>query len=381
MHSLKYYLATAILIFTVSSFAQTKPMWPGAEYSADIPTVESVLGYAIGERITSHADSLKYFEALVAAAPKRITLVEYGKTWQGRSLVYAVLGSGETLANLPDFQANMQRLSDPRLTNKAAAQALIKALPASVWLGYPITAIRVAQLDDADLARYDVLILPSGDYPDNKDMISSIRSWVKAGGVLLTLGDATEFAASKDTGLLALKLELALKQDGDGKDEKDKNGKDKNDSTSREDDAVAAKQINAKEDFFKAIESHKGSPDSVPGILAKIDIDTEHWLAAGVSSKVYGLVRGDTIFQPIKLADGINVASFSAKDTLLASGYIWEENLAQMPFKPFMVQQPLGKGMVIAFTQDIAVRAYQDGLNILLANSIFLAPAHTDKLH
>ena len=897
MHSFKYYLATAILFFAVSSFAQTKPMWPGAEYSADIPTVESVLGYAIGERITSHADSLKYFEALVAAAPKRITLVEYGKTWQGRSLVYAVLGSGETLANLPDFQANMQRLSDPRLTNKAAAQALIKTLPASVWLGYsvhgneisgtdaamktayhmlaatnqplvdaalantlifidplqnpdgrerfttryyatvglehspdrfsaeqnepwpsgrsnhylfdlnrdwlaatqpetkgrikvmlkyrplvvidihemgsdtsyyfapaaqpvnpfmtqeqlnnielvgknnarhfdefgfdyftreiydafypgygdswpafygaaastyevgstrgevfrkatgeiftywdtvqrhfvasistieatsnnrenlledyyayqvsaikegkdaddervyiiptqtdrgtahrlatllaehgievaqaqesftlcgrdyeagsyivdsaqprgrfvhtimtqqvdisadflkeqerrrarklsdeiydvtawslplmfnvevdtcarttnvstvlidsnsvlmgelsnadakvayivawgdasstallvellknnvklksasesfvtsekrypagsliiekaanrdidlasmmtqltsatgaivhgvdsswvsdgpsfgsnkvvnvkpprvamawdeptnslsagntrfvierslgyPVTAIRVAQLDDADLARYDVLILPSGDYPDNKDMISSIRNWVEAGGVLLTLGDATEFAASKDTGLLALKLELALKQDGDGKDEKDKN-----DSTSREDDAVAAKQINSKEDFFKAIESHKDSPDSVPGILAKIDIDTEHWLAAGVSSKVYGLVRGDTIFQPIKLADGINVASFSAKDTLLASGYIWEENLAQMPFKPFMVQQPLGKGMVIAFTQDIAVRAYQDGLNILLANSIFLAPAHTDKLH
>jgi hypothetical protein len=40
----------------------------------------------------------------------------------------------------------------------------------------------------------------------------------------------------------------------------------------------------------------------------------------------------------------------------------------------------LGRRMVIAFTQDIAVRACLDGLNILLANSLFLAPAHTDKL-
>jgi hypothetical protein len=52
-----------------------------------------------------------------------------------------------------------------------------------------------------------------------------------------------------------------------------------------------------------------------------------------------------------------------------------------MPFKAFMVQQDMGRGMVIGFTQDIGVRAYLDGLNILLANSIFFAPAHSSKLH
>jgi hypothetical protein len=238
-------------------------------------------------------------------------------------------------------------------------------------LGYPVTAIRVAHLARADLAKYDVLILPSGRYQANKGMSGNIASWVRAGGVLITLGEATAFAASNETGLLALKRELALK------DEDDSSKK----SESSDDDVVDAIKLSSKEDYFSAIENDKESPDSVPGILAKIDIDTEHWLAAGVDSSLYGLVLGNNIYQPIKLGDGVNVASYTSEDALLASGYLWKENLAQMPFKPFMVQQPSGKGMVIAFTQDIAVRAYLDGLNVLLANSLFLAPAHSNKLH
>jgi len=235
-------------------------------------------------------------------------------------------------------------------------------------LGYPVTAMRVAQLGYADLSKYHVLILPSGSYSASKAMVSNIEAWVKSGGVLITLGRATSFAASTDVGLLALKRELALKEDADAE-------------KPSEEDTVAAIQLASKADYFKAIENHKESPDSVAGVLAKVGIDTEHWLAAGVDSTVFGLVSGRDIFQPIKLADGANIGWYSDKDTLLASGYLWQENLEQMPFKAFMVQQDMGRGMVIGFTQDIGVRAYLDGLNILLANSIFLAPAHTSKLH
>jgi hypothetical protein len=45
------------------------------------------------------------------------------------------------------------------------------------------------------------------------------------------------------------------------------------------------------------------------------------------------------------------------------------------------MQQDMSRGMVIGFTQDIGVGAYLDGLNILLANSLFLVPAHISKLH
>jgi len=43
-----------------------------------------------------------------------------------------------------------------------------------------------------------------------------------------------------------------------------------------------------------------------------------------------------------------------------------------------MVQQH-GRGMAIGFTADPNYRAYMDGLNILLMNAIFRAPAHAGK--
>jgi hypothetical protein len=36
--------------------------------------------------------------------------------------------------------------------------------------------------------------------------------------------------------------------------------------------------------------------------------------------------------------------------------------------------------MIVSFTQTPAVRAYLNGLNLLLANTILLAPAHVDRM-
>jgi hypothetical protein len=40
-----------------------------------------------------------------------------------------------------------------------------------------------------------------------------------------------------------------------------------------------------------------------------------------------------------------------------------------------MVAQPAGKGLAVGFTYDPAVRGYLDGLDLLLANAILIAPA------
>ena len=63
-------------------------------------------------------------------------------------------------------------------------------------------------------------------------------------------------------------------------------------------------------------------------------------------------------------------------DTLLASGYLWEENAKQLAFKPFAAVQPNGRGFVVAFTQDPTVRAYLDGLNVIFMNAILRGAAH-----
>lgn len=93
--------------------------WPGATYDTAIPTQKSVLGYEPGERISTHANLLKYLEALSAAAPTRMKIFDYGKTWEGRRLVYAVIGSEDNMRRLDDIKASMKRLADPRRTSEA----------------------------------------------------------------------------------------------------------------------------------------------------------------------------------------------------------------------------------------------------------------------
>ncbi|MFT7133894.1 MAG: hypothetical protein ACI81O_002613, partial [Cyclobacteriaceae bacterium] len=135
-------------------------MWPGAIYSPTIPTFQDVLGYAVGERISTHGDMLRYFDALAEAAPAHIKVMEYGRTWEGRRLIYAAIGSQDNIKNLDTFAADMQRLADPRITNAATASALKAKLPASVWLAYGVHGNEISSTDAAMMTAYHMLAAP-----------------------------------------------------------------------------------------------------------------------------------------------------------------------------------------------------------------------------
>ncbi|QHJ09898.1 hypothetical protein FX988_00106 [Paraglaciecola mesophila] len=232
--------------------------------------------------------------------------------------------------------------------------------------GYPVTAIRTSTLVNADLRHYQVLILPSGRYQNGlgKAGADNIKRWVEAGGVLITLGSATAFAADADIGLLDVKRELAI------------NEQNSNENPDTESSTVAGKAYASRDDLIKHSENSEESPDFVAGVLANVEVDQEHWLTAGVAPDVVGLVYGDDIFAPIRLASGKNLAWFKGEEDVLASGYLWKENKKQLAYKPFLIHQPTGNGMVIAFTQEPTTRAYLDGLNVMLMNAMFSAPAH-----
>ncbi len=112
--------------------------WPGAAYAPEVPTLKSVAGYEPGERITRPADIVRYMEALAAAAPARMKVFEYGRTWEGRPLIYAAIGSEANVARFAAIQAEMKRLADPRITGDAEAKRLMGGLPAIVWLAYGV---------------------------------------------------------------------------------------------------------------------------------------------------------------------------------------------------------------------------------------------------
>lgn len=230
---------------------------------------------------------------------------------------------------------------------------------------YPVTAIRTNLLARADLSEYQVLILPSGRYQSalGKGGAENLKSWVKQGGVLITIGSATRYAADKDVGLLDIKRELAFTKNESKKDDKKKA-------------TIKGVLYDKKQDLLDASVALESGPDYVAGVLANIEVDQEHWLTAGLNKDQVGMVYGTDIYAPIKLDSGDNVAWFTSADKVLASGYLWEENKKQLAYKPYLVVQPSGKGMVVSFTQEPTTRAYLDGLNVMLMNSIFRASAH-----
>jgi hypothetical protein len=147
-------LLTAVtLTFAQSSFEY----WPGAQYDSAIPTQAKVLGFETGERIAWANQAVQYLEALAKAAPSRMKLFDYGKTWEGRRLVYAVIGSEANLRRLPEIQAGMTKLHDPRTLRAGEAQRLLADLPAITWLAYSVHGNESSGTDASLITAYHLL--------------------------------------------------------------------------------------------------------------------------------------------------------------------------------------------------------------------------------
>ncbi len=153
--------ATAVIL-TVTLFnpayAQDEFIfWPDADYDPAIPSFEDVLGYNPGDRITWHRDAIRYYEALQAAAPDRIFVSRYARSWEGRDLIYVVVTSPQNMARIDDVKAGMQRLADPRLTTRAEAEAIIADQPAITWLSYGVHGNEISSTDASMLTAYHLL--------------------------------------------------------------------------------------------------------------------------------------------------------------------------------------------------------------------------------
>lgn len=234
--------------------------------------------------------------------------------------------------------------------------------------GYPVTLIRTSRLGVADLSKFHVLILPDGGYASvPAAMAARLKAWVQSGGTVVALGGgAVSYLADSKVGLLSTQRE-ALARPGETAPPKP--------PAQQNDGPPPGKLLAKEEDFEKAIQADRESPDAVAGVLIRARVDREHWLGAGVAGTVHAMINGRDIFSPVKLDKGQNVAVFLGPDDLLASGYLWEENRRQLAFKPLAIVERAGRGHVIGFTSDPNFRGYMDGLNLLFLNAVFRGPA------
>ncbi len=105
-----------------------------APAAAQAPSFSEVVSHEFGERITLHHQMVDYLETVAAASP-RVTLIEQGRSWEGRRLVAAVVTSPNNHDRLDELRRRAAELADPRGANPARIEAIVDDQPVIVWYG------------------------------------------------------------------------------------------------------------------------------------------------------------------------------------------------------------------------------------------------------
>ncbi|MBK5910601.1 hypothetical protein CCR85_03725 [Rhodothalassium salexigens] len=241
--------------------------------------------------------------------------------------------------------------------------------------GYPVAPLRVSTIARAGLEGYDVLILPSQGWVSygqvgGERLAGVLRDFVGRGGVVIGLGAANRFLGDPEMQLMGLRREIAAQ------DEEAAKATDNADNAAR----VPGTEIADAAGYDRAVTPDAPAPERLPGAILRAEADPDHWMAAGLGDTVHALVEGRDIYAPLTRDQGTNVVRFVGADAIVASGVVWDESAKQLAYKPLMAVEPAGRGYMVAITQDIAVRGYQRGLDLLLVNAVFRGAAHARPL-
>jgi hypothetical protein len=239
--------------------------------------------------------------------------------------------------------------------------------------GQPVTIVRTASLARANLSDYDVVIFPSGSFGGsvNEAVLNRLKDWLRAGGTVVTLAEATRWATGSNVGLLSTTGLLK-----DGRPDVPPSGAGgaggAGGGTAGTGGAGGGKP--AEFDYDKAIQPERERPASQPGAILRIDLEVDHWLSAGHDSQLFSMIEGNRVFAPLKLDNGRNVGIWAKKDQLIASGLVWPEAQDILVNKPYLMHQPFGQGHVIAFAEDANYRAMSEATMLLFMNAVLLGP-------
>ncbi|WAC41881.1 M14 family metallopeptidase [Pedobacter sp. SL55] len=98
---------------------------------AQIQSPDNFLGYELGTRFSAHQKVVDYFKE-VAAKAGNVKLQSYGKTYEGRELLLAIISDASNMQRLEQIRTNNIAISNNDKSVKLAKQPVI------VWLSYNV---------------------------------------------------------------------------------------------------------------------------------------------------------------------------------------------------------------------------------------------------
>jgi hypothetical protein len=206
----------------------------------------------------------------------------------------------------------------------------------------PVSIIEQHRVNTVDLSVYSHIVLVDGDYQSFSDKtVTQLKTWIESGGVIFAQKRATKWLASKE--ILSA-------------------------------DFVSNHQINQMYDVSKlSYQDQKklASRKRVAGAIFQTRLDSSHPLAYGIETKNLPLFRNSTLIMKRPAQAFISVANYT--ETPLMSGYT-DRNLVNMIARSSaVIAHSLGKGRVVASTDNLVFRGYWLGSAKLLVNSLYFS--------
>jgi len=134
----------------------------GVPLFAQVQTPDVFLGYELGTRFTNHQKVVDYFK-YVAAKSDNVKLQSYGKTYEGRELLLAIVSDHSNMERLEHIRTNNLALSNNDKTVKLAKQPVI------LWLSYNVHGNEANSTETAMQVLYTLV--------EAKD--EQIKQWLK----------------------------------------------------------------------------------------------------------------------------------------------------------------------------------------------------------
>lgn len=254
----------------------------------------------------------------------------------------------------------------------------------------PHSLLYLESLQRTDLAKYNVLIVPSGwgnalGERIGKSGTSKIKTWVKNGGTLICMGQSAAWAADSSTALSKVRLK---RQALDKLDKFATAVSRERQAEQPEIDTMAIwhpekvattesdgddKEESKAPDKEKVEETDKWQRKFFPrGVIMNAALDREYWLSIGLGKNVPAMMYTSYAFlasPPVK-----TVARFESANDLRIAGLLWPEARARWAETAYATRESSGKGQIILFAHEPNMRAYFYGTRAMFMNAVLYGP-------
>jgi hypothetical protein len=235
---------------------------------------------------------------------------------------------------------NLSPLEMPKVA-LIVGQGVTPADAGEIWhlfdvkMEIPITKIDINQLSNADLSKYNTIIMVNGNYSSvSSGITKNLERWVENGGILIGFKNATRWLSDSKFTDITFKT-------------KDREAK--------------GITYENKADFNGA--------QVIGGAIFETTLDLSHPIAYGFKSNKLPVFRNSTLFMETD-KNSYNNPIVYTKSPLL-SGYISKENLNHIKETSAFKASRKGKGVVLSYTDIATFRGFWLGTEKLLWNGIF----------